>query len=596
MQLSSKMSSSFPTHIGVPANTSTATLQKSGKPLQKEDQGLGGIADKLMGNQQSSQVKEGGLRGQQTSALIEKIMVLDLFIAMFDQLGKKSKQEACSPLSPECASATPGASEEKKEMPFEEVVSVLGRNEKLLKKPLDEKGLKKLRDDPNTPSDAKEALTALLNNPAYYAEFDKAKNGKSDGKISSKDVQKLQEHPQIRAYADAKAVQYTDNYVPSNSEPGTPARAMTANDAMRELYQYSESLPKNVSMETLQKIADGSQSMGKCPPQVAAAAKFFVQNPDKWKEFSGKENPSASISRDRLCDLSAQNVKLNPDESKALETLKNNKDIFFKGGAIKQDKLEKIANDDKQSPEVRDAARLLAEPNSMLFTMLDNGKHGAGGNFFNKANDRKISKGDLDAFIKKGTNEVADTPPPSKVPNPGAQKDMDAGLETQPDAKKQKGGGIFKLLDALSYVASAALMLIPGVGTAAGLAMTAGRTAATAIARTVATTVGKEAVKQGTKEAVKQGTQQAVKQGTQQAVKQGTKDAATQTVKQAGKNGAQNVPKTTLKETGKDFTKDLLKDVSKDTLKDFGMQGLEQYRLQLEERLAQKIGREEEQI
>ena len=185
--------------------------------------------------------------------------------------------------------------------------------------------------------------------------------------------------------------------------PGSPAREMSGNDAMRELYLYSESLPKKVSMETLQKIADGSQDMGKCPPQVAAAAKYFTDHPAEWQQFTGKDDPNASISRDRLCDP-PPTTSLSPQESKAIETIKNNQDIFFRDGGIKPDKLVKIANDPNNSQEVRDAANLLSQPNSMLFSMLDNGKHGAGGNFFNKANDHNIGKGDLDAFIRKGSN------------------------------------------------------------------------------------------------------------------------------------------------------------------------------------------------
>ncbi|MDU4095363.1 MAG: HrpF/NolX family T3SS translocon protein, partial [Pantoea sp.] len=341
--------------------------------------------------------------------------------------------------------------------------------------------------------------------PAIFAAIDPANNGKSDGKISAKDIQKWQQNPAIRQYADAKAETYTHDYVPSDSAPGSPAREMNANDAMRELYLYSESLPKKVSLETLQKIADGSQDMGKCPPQVAAAAKYYTRHPEQWQQLTGKDDPGASVSRDRLCDVAAYNVKLSPQESKALETLQNNKDIFFKGGGIKPDKLTKIANDTHNSQEVRDAANLLSQPNSMLFSMLDNGKHGAGGNFFNKANDRNIGKGDLDAFIRKGSNQVASPPQLANAPTTlkelSAQDDMARGQETQPDQKKQKGGGIFKLLDILSYVATGLSMLIPGVG-AAGVAATAGRAALTA----------------GLKEGLKQGVKQGVQEGAGQAM------------------------------------------------------------------------------
>ncbi|WP_276639199.1 HrpF/NolX family T3SS translocon protein [Siccibacter turicensis] len=410
-----------------------------------------------------------------------------------------------APTSPQALpqSASPDAASD--QMSFEEVVSTLGRNENLLKKPLDREGIAKLRDDPATPSDTKKALDALVNNPEMFDAIDPAKNGKTDGKISAKDIRAWQEHPAIRQYADAKAETYTHDYVPSDAKPGSPAREMSGNDAMRELYLYSESLPKKVNLQTLQNIADGSQDMGKCPPQVAAAAKYFTNNPGEWQKFNGKDDPNASVSRDRLCDLAAQNVKLSPQENKALETLQNNKDIFFKGGGIKPDKLADIANDPKNSQEVRDAANLLSQPNSMLFSMLDNGKHGAGGNFFNKANDRNIGKGDLDAFIRKGSGEVAPAPQLANAPTTplemSAQEDMAAGQETQPDQKKEKGGGIFKLLDILGYVATGLTILIPGVG-AAGVAATAGRAAVTAGVR--------EGLKQAAKEGIQEGAAQAV--------------------------------------------------------------------------------------
>lgn len=390
-------------------------------------------------------------------------------------------------------------------MSFEQVATTLGRHEDLLKKPQNREGLEKLRDDASTPSDMKKALDTLLNDPDMFAAFDSAKNGKSDGKISNKDVRTWQQNPAIRQYADAKAETYTHDYVPSDAKPGSPPREMSSNDAMRELYLYSESLPKKINQETLRKIADGSQDMGKCPPQVAAAAKFYTDHPDQWQQLTGKEDPNASVSRDRLCDLASYNVKLSPQESKALETLQNNEDIFFKGGGIKPDKLTKIANDSNNSQEVRDAANLLSQPNSMLFSMLDNGKHGAGGNFFNKANDHNIGKGDIDAFIKKGTNQVA-TPDalsgvPANINEQRAQQEMATGQETQPDAKKEKGGGIYKLLEVLSYVATAITAVIPGVG-AAGLAATGARAAVTAGL--------KEGLKQGIKEGVKEGASQAL--------------------------------------------------------------------------------------
>ncbi len=445
--------------------------------------------------------------------------------------GNAVNEKCGQPPAANCQPTAPSG-EGEQQMPFEEVISILGRHEGLLKDPQDREGLEKLRDDDKTPSDAKQALSALLDNKAYFAAFDGAKEGKTDGKISSKDVQKLQERPEMRVYADFKAAQFTDNYVPSDAPPNSPARAMTANDAMRELFRYSESLPKNISLETLQNIADGSEKMDKCPPQLAAAAKFFVQNPDQWQAFSGKDNPTHSVSRDRLCDLASFNVKLSPQERKALDTLDANRDIFFKGGGIKTDKLESIANNKENSKEVRDAANLLAQPNSMLFSMLDNAKHGAGGNFFNKANDRNISTGDLDAFLRKGSNQVAEPPRASMRPVESAQRAMVQGQESQPDPKKEKGGGFTKLLEALSYLT----MFIPGIGMA-GAAAAAGRMIGTVVGRSVATSATREAVTQAGTQTTRQALSESARQGGREGLKDGVRDAGIDMAKDLGKEG-----------------------------------------------------------
>ncbi|SDH57829.1 type III secretion translocon protein HrpF [Pseudomonas flavescens] len=553
MRLSSFSPPNQPANLGMPPESPRPQPQAGAKPTPQGGFSISWQAPGSTQPQRPSAASDAGTQRRDNAEGQPGLPALDLILAF---LGRSSDAGGKPPAA-QCQSPAAGPAQEQQRMPFEEVVSILGRNENLLKKPLDREGLEKLRDDPKTPSDAKQALGALLDNPDYYAAFDQAKEGKADGKTSSKDVQKLQEHPHIRAYADAKAGQYTDNYVPSDAPPDAPGRVMTANDAMRELYLYSESLPKNISLDTLQNIADGSQKMGKCPPQLAAAAKFFVQNPDQWQAFSGKSDPSGSVSRDRLSDLAAFNVKLSPQENSALETLKNNKDIFFKGGGITPEKLESIANNKENSQEVRDTANLLAQPNSMLFSMLDNGKHGAGGNFFNKANDRNIGKGDLDAFISKGSNQVADAPLPSSRPVASAQKDMAAGQETQPDAKKEKGGGFSKFLDIFSYVASGLMMLIPGAGVA-GAAMAAGRVAATAVGRTVATTAAKEATKEAATQVGKQTTRQALTESAKQGARDGFKEG--------------------LKDGAKDFGKEAAKDLAKE--------GIDRYRNRDEERVA----------
>jgi type III secretion translocon protein HrpF len=441
-------------------------------------------------------------------------------------------------------------------MSFAEMVTTLGRHEALLKKPLDFKGLEELAKDPKTPTDARRALEALVKDGVdgpMFKQFDAAKTGSTDGKISSKDVRELQKLPDVAAYADIKAESYTHDYVPSDAKPGSPPREMTTNDAMRELFQYSESLPgKNIDLKTLQKIANGTQDMGKCPPQVAAAAKFFADHPDQWQALT--KDDGGKVSRDRLCDLAAANVNLSPQESKAIATLQNNKDIFFKGGGLKPGELKDIANDEKNSKEVRDAANLLAQPHSMLFSMLDNGKHGAGGNFFNKANDKNISEGDLNAFVKKGTNIVAQPPilsaPPTTKLEQDANKDMDIGQETQPDDKKEKGGGIFKMIEALSWIGTAVATVF--TGGAAGALITAGRVIGTTVAKVVAREVGKEAVEQGAKHAARE------------AAKKEIKDSVKDAGKEVGKDFAKDVAKGSTKNAAKDYTQEEIDRIQRD--------------------------------
>lgn len=429
----------------------------------------------------------------------------------------------------QCLDQLPGnqASPDSKggQMRFEEVVSTIGRNEKLLNKAKDIEGLKKLRDDPETPADFKKALDTLVNNKEMFDAIESSNTGKKDGKISSDDFRSLQDEPLIRQYADKKAEDYTQNYIPSNAPPDAKPRQMTANDAMKELYQYSESLPGDINLKKLQKIADGSKDMDKAPPQVAAAAKYFTQHPDEWQKFTRKDDPNGTVSRDRLCDLAAYNVKLSPQEDKALKTVLANEDTFLSGG-MKKGKLKDIANDETKSKEVRDAANLLSQENSMLFSMLDNGKHGAGGNFFNKANDGNVTKGDINAFMKNGTGQVADpakNSPVTKDPAAiSAKQDMVYGQQTQPDKKAEKGGGVFKMLEAFSWIATGASVLFAG-----GAGLIAG------LGRTIASTAVKEGMKTGAKEAGEAFAKESAKHG----VKENAKETGKEVLKEGAKRG-----------------------------------------------------------
>jgi len=424
-------------------------------------------------------------------------------------------------------------------MSFADVVTTLGRHDGLLKKAMTKEDLQKLESDPDTPSDMKGALQTLLNNPTMFQAIDDATPDKVDGKIAAGDIDALRKTPAFMQYASQLSESYTHDYIPSDAPTGSPPQEMTANDASRELYLYSQSLPKQLSLQTLNEIANGSQPLDKCPPQVASAAKYFTDHPNQWANLTGMSDPTKTESREALCDQVSYSVKLTKPESDALQTVKDNEDIFFKNGNLTPKKLKDIAKDPNNSQSVRDAATLLSKPNSMLFSMLDNGKHHAGGNFFNKSNDEKISKGDLDAFIAHGSNQVAAAPTQAKTDTPTQQKakaDMDAGQETQPDKKKEMGGGFFKMFDILGWIGTGLSILIPGLGEAA---LGAG--------------VGKAAVQAGVEAGMKAGMEGGVKAGFSAAKEAGIAAGkeASQAAEQAGTKGIGYAAGTTAERGGK---------------------------------------------
>jgi len=430
-----------------------------------------------------------------------------------------------------------------KPMSYDDVVNTLGRNEGLMKKAMDKDGLKKLADDPKTPPDMKKALDTLLSDPDMFNKIDNATPGKVDGKLAANDIEQIKKTPEFQAYSDQQAETYTHAYVPSDAPPGTGAQEMTGNDAMRELYRYSESLPKKLSLDTMKAIANGTQPMDKCPPQVQAAAKYMADHPNEWARYTGMSEPDATESREAICDQASYNVKLTRDESDALNTLRNNEDIFFKKGGLTPKKLQDIANDDKQPKNVRDAAKLLSQPNSMLFSMLDNGKHHAGGDFFNKANDKNISKGDLDAFIAHGTNQIAPAPKPADIDTPDemkARRDMYDGQKTQPDEKKEIGGNFFKMIDIIGWIGTGLSLLIPGLGEAA-LGAGVGRAAVQAGVQAGAKAAAEGGVKAGLNAAKEAGMEagKAASESAAQAGEKGIGYAAGQTAARGGKEGAE---------------------------------------------------------
>jgi type III secretion translocon protein HrpF len=365
----------------------------------------------------------------------------------------------------------------------QETIATLGRHEGAFKSKPSAEDRQKMIDDPKTPPDLKRALEHVARDPELRDKIDSAKNGKVDGHISSKDINKLQEDPEQRAYAKKRSKSYEQNYIPSDvqNEKDAKPRPITNNDAKRELFRYSDDLPKHISMEELQKVADGSSKQGKAPPQLQAAAQYYVNHPDEYARDIG--DPNGSTSRGDMLNGFSRSINLNADEHKTLETIGANRDTFFADESLSRDKLQDIAKDPKSKPECKKAAeKLLADP--MLYSMLDNGKHGSKSSATYKVDDQKIGGKDFDVFNDNKSKEVAKAPKATTAADKvdaKAVRDMAEGLYNQPDAKHGKGGflrdvGSFitKAVSVVAKIGSAVLgglaaLKIPGISQFAGL-------------------------------------------------------------------------------------------------------------------------------
>ncbi|ODP34705.1 HrpF/NolX family T3SS translocon protein [Pandoraea sp. ISTKB] len=332
--------------------------------------------------------------------------------------------------------------------------------------------------DPNTPPDLKAALQQFASDPILQQKLDAGKTGKRDGSYAPQDVTSLiSQHPEVQAYMQQEAETFTHNYIPSDDTSGTTQpRDMTTDDAQHELFKYSDYLPKNVSQQTLQDIVNGTGGEGKMPPQVIAAAQFYLDNPAQWQAIAGT---GGSIKRGDLLDNISHGVHLTADETQTIQTIQNNSDAFFGKGDMTRDKLKSIANDSSQSDAVRKAAqKMLDDPT--LFGMLDNATHGNNGSARHAADDGDISKGDLNNFIKnsKTWGQTPPATPPTHKPTSDAEKAavaaMQAGAMDQPAIKKEKGGQLqnigqkilhafAKIFEVISTVLSF-LGKIPGIG------------------------------------------------------------------------------------------------------------------------------------
>jgi type III secretion translocon protein HrpF len=369
-----------------------------------------------------------------------------------------------------------------------DVMSTMMRHQDRLKGPLTRESVQKTLDAEDTPPDLHDALKKLQADDGFISRLDvqlKGKRGfKEDGKFHMDSIRDLaKKDGEFKTFLDNKAKGFTEAYVPSDAadQKQTP-RAMTSNDAMRELYLYSDNLPGKVTIETLEAIVNGTHKGGKLPPQVIAAAKHFVDRKDEWEGTMGRV-----VKRGEMCNRVAQNLQLEQRHSDAITALRNDSKFFFGSGSCSRDQLQKWIDDPSVSKERKAICETLLN-DAVLYGMLDNAKGGhSGGGWASryKADDGKISLSDVEILDKRLKPEQRVPPAPGESKpdsmNTQAAIEMRAGWLDDPNTKTAKGNnGLFKLVDdVLKYgkhvldglsTACSALTKVPLVGVLFGAA------------------------------------------------------------------------------------------------------------------------------
>ena len=325
-----------------------------------------------------------------------------------------------------------------------DTIAVLQRHSDIL--PLKIADIQAKIDDPATPEDLRSALQSVADDPTLSLMLDVAdKGGKGDGVMAKCDLDKIGSWPEIQQYNNDKAQVYAMAYVPSDisdkDKETVEPHPITANDAAREMYLYSDSLPKDINVESLQKIVDGGSRNGKTPPQLIASAKFLIDNPAALSAMTGGKK---SVSRGELLDQISKTLYLTPDETAAVQTMSANRDVFFQK-TMKRADFQKIVDDPNSSPEVKAAAQKMID-DPVLFGMIDNAKHGHKPSQGNGVDDGKVGAADFDRFVENLQTTGKTAPPPEKTPpmNPAtaniALQDMLDGAKDDPAQKKKKGG------------------------------------------------------------------------------------------------------------------------------------------------------------
>ena len=139
-----------------------------------------------------------------------------------------------------------------------QIVSVLDRHKDQC--PLSWGSLQDKIDDQSTPPDLKAALQGLQQDPQLFYAIGSQGDGKCGGKIKAGDLSDFSaNHPQVASFKEQQATSYENNYIPSDGTGNGQPSVMTENDAIRELYRYSDNLPKNLSIADFQQIGFGQR-------------------------------------------------------------------------------------------------------------------------------------------------------------------------------------------------------------------------------------------------------------------------------------------------------------------------------------------------
>ncbi|MGY8678337.1 HrpF/NolX family T3SS translocon protein [Bradyrhizobium sp. UFLA05-153] len=371
-----------------------------------------------------------------------------------------------------------------------QIVAVLNRHKDQC--PLSWDSLGDKANDPSTPPDLKAAIEGLQQDPELFYAIGSQGDGRCGGKIKAKDLSEFSDHhSQVAAFQERQAQGYEHSYVPSDGTGNGQVSVMTLNDALRELYRYSDNLPKDLSLADFRQIVDGNAETGKCPPQVIAAAQYFLDHADSWKQLYG--GTIDKVHKEDFLQVASSSLSLTKSELNTLGTINKNQGAFFGDGDLTRDKLAKMADDKSLDPKVRQAAsQLLSDP--LLFGLLNNSITGykthhrlldlGGGHTVDSGN---ISNNDFTHFYSNmsaanRTVQQTKTHVPTTAAEQSAAADMMMGLADQPDIKspKKNGGLLMHALDdvlkvgskVLDWAATAVGVLgfIPGLGELTDLA------------------------------------------------------------------------------------------------------------------------------